>query len=513
MTMRVGLMVPTLDGHDGIRHDLLGMLAVLTAEGVEATVFTATGEADFPFPVMHYRDVELVLDGESDLLIYHACAADPAAAGVMACLPGRVVVRVHGTAPAALLSRWSSGLGRASREAREALFGLADGTADGFLADSAFGAAELAAFGIDPACIEIVPRLHRCDQLRGLPDDPPTARMLETRSFNVLAVGRLAPNEDLELMMQSLVNALNWGGLDIQLHHVGQHDPRLQDYTNAVVDILARNGALSRLTFYGHVGPRALATLYRHCDLFWTTSRYDGFNLPALEAMAFGRPVLTSRQPALAELCGDAGVYAETAEQFARHLHEILADDAFRLRLGRTSRQRYDASFLPSRLARRFTEALRTLGDRSEARVPASSLDRAGDWFGLPQVDDLLATVMPTLPAMPPYGLNGRERRRDVIDHAFRLEPAPPPLADYLASPDLLAYARDLEMPQAARHLGPALRLFWTFNRAARSRFDLQRSESVADYCAWFDREAAADYAPLLRALRPARGPAFGVAA
>jgi glycosyltransferase involved in cell wall biosynthesis len=76
---------------------------------------------------------------------------------------------------------------------------------------------------------------------------------------------------------------------------------------------LRRRGADVR----GPVPKAELAELYRRAAAVLLLSRYEGFGIPVLEAMASGTPVVVSDDPALREVAGDAGVYGSVDEALA----------------------------------------------------------------------------------------------------------------------------------------------------------------------------------------------------
>jgi len=89
-----------------------------------------------------------------------------------------------------------------------------------------------------------------------------------------------------------------------------------------------RAGLAARVEFRGHVPQQELAALYRGAACLVFPSRYEGFGLPALEAMASGTPVVATRAGAIPEVTGDAAILVDDRNPaaLAGAIERALAD-------------------------------------------------------------------------------------------------------------------------------------------------------------------------------------------
>lgn len=125
--------------------------------------------------------------------------------------------------------------------------------------------------------------------------------------------------------------------------------------------LLARPEVAAKVIRLEHVSDDVLLALYRHAQVLLFVSHYEGFGLPALEAMALGVPVLTSTAEAIVEVTGDAALHVHSRDHAAivAAIRKLLADHELRAELSRRGPERARA-FTWDRCARATLDVYRT---------------------------------------------------------------------------------------------------------------------------------------------------------
>lgn len=169
----------------------------------------------------------------------------------------------------------------------------------------------------------------------------------------MLYVGNVKRHKNVPFLLRAFARAMN--RIPHRLILIGRAEGLRAD--PEVAGALAALG--DRARFLGEMPHDDVERYVAHADALVTASRYEGFGLPALEAMAAGTPCLVSSAGSLPEICGDAALYGDPTDEpsFSERILEIsMASDqrTRRVELGK-ARARH---FTWERCARATAEVL-----------------------------------------------------------------------------------------------------------------------------------------------------------
>lgn len=156
-------------------------------------------------------------------------------------------------------------------------------------------------------------------------------------------VGGLNPHKNLLGLLRALPSVLERFP-ETHLAIVGDTSGKgFYDNVAELQQFAAAHPELRRaVRFTGYLADDELVALFNGATALVTPSLWEGFGLPAVEAMACGLPVLASARASLPEVIGDAGMFfdPESTPDIARTLGAFLADGDQQARLRENARKR-----------------------------------------------------------------------------------------------------------------------------------------------------------------------------
>jgi glycosyltransferase involved in cell wall biosynthesis len=158
---------------------------------------------------------------------------------------------------------------------------------------------------------------------------------LENPGDYILAVSTIEPRKNYPTLLDAFA-LLRKDHPQLQLVIVGNLGWKYEQVAATMAPLIA-GGAVIHLE---GVASEEMRLLYTHARAFATTSLYEGFGFPPLEAMQCGTPVVASDIPAHRWALGDAALYADpkNSHAVAAALARLLDNDSTMLRQSMTAR-------------------------------------------------------------------------------------------------------------------------------------------------------------------------------
>lgn len=166
----------------------------------------------------------------------------------------------------------------------------------------------------------------------------------------LLSVGTVEPRKNLVAIVRALSHVP-----DVRLISVGPPTRYVREVQRAIADA----NLSARIELRGYVDSAALLGLYSGAAALVYPSRYEGFGLPPLQALAAKVPVIAGDIPVLREVLGDCAVYAgaDDIDGLAEAVKRVLAhgpDIRARIDQGRMRARQFTWNAVAERVVRLY---------------------------------------------------------------------------------------------------------------------------------------------------------------
>jgi L-malate glycosyltransferase len=334
--------LPTFAGRDAIGMHCSRLQRILREAGYDSEIYAADAHDDVRHLVRDSREFRVPAgEQESTWALYHFSVGSPLVEHLET-LGIPVGIDYHNITEARYFLRWEPVAASIMYEGRRQLASIAKRTQFA-IADSSFNEAELIRLGYAPTAVAPI-----LIDFRDY-DDAPDAAMLQRREqqraeggADWLYVGRIAPNKCQHDVIAAFAVYRALFDRNARLTLVGgQSSIR---YSRELDRLCHEIGVADAVTITDVITHRELLACYRTADVFVCLSEHEGFNVPVLEAMYFGVPVVGYACCAVPETVGDGGLLLEDKEptNVAAAVRVVLTNESARGSLLAAGHQRVE---------------------------------------------------------------------------------------------------------------------------------------------------------------------------
>ena len=275
---------------------------------------------------------KMPLGTADDILVYHSSFGIKDVTIELLQRPERLVIVYHNITPAKYYEDSDSLFAEQLAWGRTELELIRSKVVKSF-ADSQYNADDLEAYGYSN--ITVIPAGVNPRRL----DDTPTNTMFlgelgqHFPNGFVLFVSQVLQHKRAELAIEMIHLLRSVWRLDVGLVVAG---PIRKPLYRRDLEILRQRLPESHVLFTDELSEQQLATLYRACSVYVSTSEHEGLAIPPLEAMANGAPVVVRAAGAVAETVKNAAIIVPIEAgvgEFSAAVARVIQDESLRREL------------------------------------------------------------------------------------------------------------------------------------------------------------------------------------
>ena len=333
--MKIHQLVPALHDGDAIGDSARAIRDYLRSAGYASDIYAYDVDESISDQAINFRTARPAME-QTDVLILHF-ALPSGMTQFLKDADCRRAIIYHNITPAYFWLHYDRSLLHLAVQGRNELASLAPHVHRA-AGDSEYNRQELQQLRFDNTCV--LPIYVNT----GHYTVPPSRMVLQTMQdglFNLLFVGRVAPNKKLEDVMK------------VYFYYKRMYDPLSRvvfvgktnvapAYYAALKALGPRLGFMPEdILFTGYVDWSELVAYYKNSHVFLSMSEHEGFCVPLVEAMICDTPIVAYSCTAIPYTLGDAGIQMREKNfvEIAGICHRIRTDERFRSKIIESQRK------------------------------------------------------------------------------------------------------------------------------------------------------------------------------
>jgi glycosyltransferase involved in cell wall biosynthesis len=324
--MNIHQLVPALHDGDAIGDSARAMRDFLQAAGHTSNIYAYTIDDSLSNEAIDFN-VSPPETSANDVLIYHFALPSGMTEFIKKANCKKALI-YHNITPAHYWLPFDSTLVHLAYAGRKELESLAP-FIERSAGDSEYNRLELEALHFKNTCV--LPIYVKPERYQVKPSQMILDRMNDG-CFNILFVGRAAPNKKLEDVLKVLYFYRRMYSQLARAVFVGKTNV-VPEYSASLIELRMNLGLMPEdLLFAGHVDWPELVAYYKSSHVFVSMSEHEGFCVPLVEAMICETPIVAYAVTAVPYTLGNAGVQFQEKNysEIAAICNRINKDAAFR---------------------------------------------------------------------------------------------------------------------------------------------------------------------------------------